>query len=296
MGNFDFIKSINKNFYELGETAEKLFRDEYYDQCITQTRKMAEVMTKTILGCKAQEGDTFDDMLYKLKTISCDTKYEQEFIRDMYFLKKQGNIATHSEKSGNDGEIALECLEHAFEACVNYAYSKTKDDNINRLLFDEKLLVLGEKNNSLQQRYKQELENEKQRINDQNGYINSFEKKQKKQKKAKKQNKKYNKKEKINDKKTNIFGKILQITIIISFVILSVLILMSKIKTPEPTTKNAPIENQSAKEVKKQKNTSNLIKIEKESQIEPQTRKKTHPVKNSTMTKDDLSITKNFSI
>ena len=71
---------------------------------------------------------------------------------------------------------------------------------------------------------------------------------------------------------------------------------MSKIKTPEPTTKNAPIEKQSAKEVKKQKNTSNLIKIEKESQIEPQTRKKTHPVKNSTMTKDDLSITKNFSI
>lgn len=293
MGNFDFIKSINKNFYELGETAEKLFRDEYYDQCITQTRKMAEVMTKTILGCKAQEGDTFDDMLYKLKTISCDTKYEQEFISDMYFLKKQGNIATHSEKSGNDGEIALECLEHAFEACVNYAYSKTKDDNINRLLFDEKLLVLGEKNNSLQQRYKQELENEKQRVNDQNGYINSFEKKQKK---AKKQNKKSNKKEEINDEKPNIFGKILQITIIISFVILSVLILMSKIKTPEPTTENAPIEKQSAKEVKKQKNTSNLIKIDKKSQIEPQTHKKTHPVQNSTTTKDDLSITKNFSI
>lgn len=293
MGNFDFIKSINKNFYELGETAEKLFRDEYYDQCITQTRKMAEVMTKTILGCKAQEGDTFDDMLYKLKTISCDTKYEQEFISDMYFLKKQGNIATHSEKSGNDGEIALECLEHAFEACVNYAYSKTKDDNINRLLFDEKLLVLGEKNNSLQQRYKQELENEKQRVNDQNGYINSFEKKQKK---AKKQNKKSNKKEEINDEKPNIFGKILQITIIISFVILSVLILMSKIKTPKPTTENAPIEKQSTKEVKKQKNTSKLIKIEKKSQIEPQTRKKTHPVQNSTTTKDDLSITKNFSI
>lgn len=293
MGNFDFIKSINKNFYELGETAEKLFRDEYYDQCITQTRKMAEVMTKTILGCKAQEGDTFDDMLYKLKTISCDTKYEQEFISDMYFLKKQGNIATHSEKSGNDGEIALECLEHAFEACVNYAYSKTKDDNINRLLFDEKLLVLGEKNNSLQQRYKQELENEKQRVNDQNGYINSFEKKQKK---AKKQNKKSNKKEEINNEKPNIFGKILQITIIISFVILSVLILMSKIKTPEPTTENAPIEKQSAKEVKKQKNTSNLIKIDKKSQIETKTRKKAHPVQNPTTTKDDLSITKNFSI
>lgn len=293
MGNFDFIKSINKNFYELGETAEKLFRDEYYDQCITQTRKMAEVMTKTILGCKAQEGDTFDDMLYKLKTISCDTKYEQEFISDMYFLKKQGNIATHSEKSGNDGEIALECLEHAFEACVNYAYSKTKDDNINRLLFDEKLLVLGEKNNSLQQRYKQELENEKQHVNDQNGYINSFEKKQKK---AKKQNKKSNKKEEINNEKPNIFGKILQITIIISFVILSVLILMSKIKTPEPTTENAPIEKQSDKEVKKQKNTSNLIKIDKKSQIETKTRKKAHPVQNSTTTKDDLSITKNFSI
>ena len=157
MGNFEFLKDINTDLANLGETAEKLFRDEYFDQCITQTRKMAEAMTRTVLGSKAQADDTFDDMIYKLKTVSDSTFQEQEFISDMYFLKKQGNIAVHSVNSQNDGKTALECLEHAFEAAINFAYSKTCDEKINKLIFDEQLLILGEKNKTLQEQYKQEL-------------------------------------------------------------------------------------------------------------------------------------------
>ncbi|MCR5260343.1 MAG: hypothetical protein K6C94_00715 [Candidatus Gastranaerophilales bacterium] len=167
MGNFEFLEKVNPSIANLADTAEKLFRDEYYDQCIAQTRKMAEVMTRNVLGSKAQEDDSFDDMLYKLKTVSNNNFREQEFISDMYFLKKQGNIAVHSQKSENSGKIALECLEHVFEASVNYAYAITHSDKINKLIFDEKLLVLGEKNTNLQKEYREKTEEyEKQADNE----------------------------------------------------------------------------------------------------------------------------------
>ena len=163
MGNFKFLEKTNNDIYELCETAEKLFRDEYFDQCITQTRKAAEAMTKNILQTKAESDDTFDDMIYKLKVISKDTMREQEFISDMYFLKKCGNKATHSDKTENDGKTALECLEHLFEAAINFAYCQRKDDTLNRLIFDEKLLMTGKKNTSLEEEYKKRLQEEKQR-------------------------------------------------------------------------------------------------------------------------------------
>lgn len=83
----------------------------------------------------------------------------------MYFLKKQGNIAVHSENSSNSGKIALECLEHAFEAAVNYAYALTHNDKINRLIFDEQLLVTGEKNTSLQEEYTKNCRNINRKTN-----------------------------------------------------------------------------------------------------------------------------------
>lgn len=163
MGNFNFLEKSNPNIYELCETAEKLFRDEYFDQCITQTRKVAEAMTKEILQSKADNNDSFDDMIYKLKVISKDTMREQEFISDMYFLKKCGNKATHSDKTYNDEKTALECLEHLFEATINFAYNQKKDDTLNRLIFDEKLLMTGEKNKSLEEEYKKRLQEQNQR-------------------------------------------------------------------------------------------------------------------------------------
>lgn len=140
MSNFIFLEKINPNLANLAYTAEKLFRDEYFDQCIIQTRKMAELMTKNILGSNVQNNDSFDNMLYKLKSISNHNFKEQEFISDMYFIKKLGNISVHSEFSLNDKNLALECLEHIFEASINYAYALTHNEQINRLLFDEKLI------------------------------------------------------------------------------------------------------------------------------------------------------------
>ena len=224
MSNFNFLENINKDLARLGETAEKLFRDEYYDQCIAQTGKMAEAMTKCILGDKAQSDDTFDDMLYKLKTISKNNFQEQEFISDMYFLKKQRNIAVHSVNSQNDGKIALECLEHLFEASINYAFAKSGNKDINRLLFDEKLLVLGEKNNNLQSQYKEAIKE--------------------KEKNNKKTSTPINKSNKINKHNSNqsqeIFNKILYFTVIISLIFLAIMFLKNNIedKSKKPIIKN----------------------------------------------------------
>ena len=42
MTNFKFLKDIDDNLYGIARDAEKLYRDEYFDQCIVQTRKFAE--------------------------------------------------------------------------------------------------------------------------------------------------------------------------------------------------------------------------------------------------------------
>ena len=44
--NFDFLKTVDKKLFDLIETAEQLYRDEYFDQCIVQTRKIAENIDK----------------------------------------------------------------------------------------------------------------------------------------------------------------------------------------------------------------------------------------------------------
>ena len=229
MGNFEFLEKINPSIANLAETAEKLFRDEYFDQCITQTRKMAEIMTRNVLGSKAEEDDTFDDMLYKLKTISNNNFREQEFISDMYFLKKHGNIAVHSQMSGNSGKIALECLEHVFEASVNYAYAITHSDKINKLIFDEKLLMLGEKNTSLQESYKEKLAEEKE---------NRTEQYESKQTKPKQKSTKKDTTKNINSQpeKNTILLKVFSLSVIFALLIiitLSVLNNISKISTPD---------------------------------------------------------------
>lgn len=246
MGNFEFLEKINPCLANLADTAEKLFRDEYYDQCIAQTRKMAETMTKNVLGSQAEEDDTFDDMIYKLKTISNNNFREQEFISDMYFLKKQGNIAVHSENSANSGKLALECLEHAFEASVNYAYAITHSDKINRLIFDEKLLVLGEKNTSLQEEYlkkldeKSEIEQEKQQEKNEKNTSNSSEspfKSEKTQIKSKKTKEKFLSENKNNQLFANFFKKILIISTALMLFILVGLFVISKMSEKTVSSK-----------------------------------------------------------
>lgn len=144
MSNFRFLKDIDKNLYDIANEAEKLYRDEYFEQCMGQTRRFAENLCRKMLGNKVSAADTFDDMLNNLKDNSTGTAREKEFIEDLYFLKRNGNQSVHSGKVKRDGIAALECVQRAFEAAVNYAMSNSNNkEEIARLRFDTELLATG---------------------------------------------------------------------------------------------------------------------------------------------------------
>lgn len=155
MTNFEFLKKIDCDLYEIAFDAEKLYRDEYFEQCMAQTRRFAENVCKEVLGSKAKADYTFDDMLNKLKDSSSSNPREKEFIDDLYFLKKAGNTSVHSSKVKKDGITALECLQRAFEIAINYAVlKKGPEKKILKLRYDEELLVLGEKSSKVTLREK----------------------------------------------------------------------------------------------------------------------------------------------
>ncbi len=307
--NFDFLQKVDNEIFNLAKTAEKLFRDEYFEQCITQTRKLAERIIRNVLGNSASVEDSFDDMLYKLKTVSKNTMREQEFISDMYFLKKQGNLATHGEKIENSGEVALDCLEHAFEACINFAYSKTNDDTLNRLIFDEKLLILGEKNQNLQAQYRTELERNENLPDDDEEFLNDIEEKNdedfsKKHKKSsnfekkspkssnfeKKSSKNYKKHKKTREKEDDLnekpqktfMQKVLTAIVIFCVLVFGILFLMAEVPN---FFENFEVKNNFSK-------TQNEPKPER---LKKSPKKHYSPRKND-YNKDDFSVTKNFSI
>lgn len=153
-GNFDFLKKVDKNLFEIISEAEKLYRDEYFDQCMGQTRKFGENVCKKVLGKNRTIETTFDDMLATLKDYSTGRVEEQEFITDLYFLKKHGNSAVHSSSVKRDGMTALECIKRAFEIAINYSvYYKGKSEDILKLQYDTELMLTGTKNKSLAERY-----------------------------------------------------------------------------------------------------------------------------------------------
>jgi hypothetical protein len=239
--NFDFLEDINGNIARESATAEKLFRDEYFEQCITQTRKIAEMLTKTILKGYIEQEDTFDNMLYKLKNLSKNTMREQEFISDMYFLKKNGNLTTHGQSINNIEEVALQCLEHLFEATINFAYTKTNNDELNKLIFDEKLLMLGEKNTNLKAQYRKKFEEEEEKYNDEQEFLEDITDRRKeninnkkKNLKIKEKNRDYKKQRTVENqsteitfKKRTLFSKIMTIIMIFCFSIFAILYIMS---------------------------------------------------------------------
>jgi len=153
--NFDFLKKSDKNLYEIISDAEMLYRDEYYDQCISQTRKFAENVCKNVLGAKRTTEETFDQMLATLKDNSQGSEQEKEFLDDLYYLKKCGNETVHSSKVSKSGINALECLQRAFEVAINYSvYNKNADKKNLDLHFDIELLATGKKNKKLAREYK----------------------------------------------------------------------------------------------------------------------------------------------
>lgn len=146
VANFDFLRSIDKDLFEIINDAERLYRGEFFEQCIGQTRRFGEHICRRVLGNNRTNEVTFDEMLATLKDKIQGSEQEKEFIDDLYFLKKQGNNSVHSGKVKQDGITALECLQRSFEAAINYGvyYCKAKSD-ILKLRYDTELLVTGNK-------------------------------------------------------------------------------------------------------------------------------------------------------
>lgn len=53
--NFDFLKEIDSELFEIIEDAQKLFLSEYFNQSVVQVRIYAEKMAKKIIGSTNQE-------------------------------------------------------------------------------------------------------------------------------------------------------------------------------------------------------------------------------------------------
>ncbi len=156
--NFQFLKKVNSNLFEIIADAEKLYRDEYFEQCMAQTRRFGEQICKDMLTQNNKQTGSFDEMLATLKDHSNGNVQEKEFIDDLYFLKKNGNQSVHSGTVKKDAMTALECLKRSFEVAINYSvYNQGANANILKLDYDVELLVTDKKSKkSLKERYEEE--------------------------------------------------------------------------------------------------------------------------------------------
>ena len=221
--NFDFLKSTDKNLFDIISEAEKLYRDEYFEQCMGQTRRFGENICKDVLGSRRTSEETFDDMLATLKDKSKGNPQEKEFLDDLYFLKRNGNKSVHSNTVEKDGMKALECLQRAFEVAISYSVFKNgPSDKLLHLQYDTELLVTGKKNKSLAERYNQEKLNQ-QKLKVKNKSIEKVQKNSEKRKKINKKNN-YDKKSSVN-KKIFIFPIIMLISLTISLTVIVFLLL-----------------------------------------------------------------------
>ena len=109
-----------------------------------QTRRFGEHLCRNVLGSYRTNEVTFDEMLATLRDKPNQNEQEKEFIDDLYFLKKHGNISVHSGVVEKNVTTALECLQRAFEAGLNYAvFHKNASPDILRLQYDTELLITG---------------------------------------------------------------------------------------------------------------------------------------------------------
>ena len=156
--NFQFLKKVNNDLFEIISEAERLYRDEYFEQCMAQTRRFGEQICKDMLEQNNKQTGSFDEMLATLKDHSNGNVQEKEFIDDLYFLKKNGNKSVHSGKVKKDAITALECLQRSFEVAINYSvYNQGANTNILKLDYDVELLVTDKKSKkSLKEKYEEE--------------------------------------------------------------------------------------------------------------------------------------------
>ena len=220
MNNFEFLKSVDKNLYEIISDAEELYRDEYFEQCIGQTRRFGENVCKNVLGSARTTEKTFDDMLATLKDKSKE-EVEKEFIDDLYFLKREGNASVHAGSVKKDGIVALECLQRAFEVALNYAVYNCNAKNKSKLLklrYDTEMLVTGKKSKkSLAEKYEEEKANQPQKVSSTKN----------KNKKNVKQSYKMNSKKSSKGSKISFFKIFLTIAAFISAVLFLTILLLA---------------------------------------------------------------------
>ncbi len=209
--NFQFLKKVNSNLFEIIADAEKLYRDEYFEQCMAQTRRFGEQICKDMLTQNNKQTGSFDEMLATLKDHSNGNAQEKEFIDDLYFLKKNGNQSVHSGTVKKDAMTALECLKRSFEVAINYSvYNQGANANILKLDYDVELLVTDKKSKkSLKERY--EEEKAKQAVKKE-----TEERQQKQIKQTRPQKAKTEKKEKKNNIKIPFFWKFVLFLSVIS--------------------------------------------------------------------------------
>lgn len=146
MSNFLFLKKNNEKLYNIIIEAECLFRDQYFEQCMVQIRRFAENLCRDLMENKVLPEDNFDTMIEKIKDNSFDNIRMQELAQDLYFIKKQGNTSAHSSNATKDGELALDCLERAYEIAIFYHNTKFGyNKKLDKTVFSEELLMTGKK-------------------------------------------------------------------------------------------------------------------------------------------------------
>lgn len=161
MSNFSFLEKIDPDLYNIISDAEKLYRDEYFEQSIIQTRRFAECVCKNLLSDRYIPDATFDECLATLQDIYLGVNSnirQQELINDLYFLKSQGNACAHGSVVKQDGNTALDCIKRAFEVGINYVVIQQGSTKVEKLEFSEDELVLGDKKekkdkNKLKEKY-----------------------------------------------------------------------------------------------------------------------------------------------
>ena len=181
MTNFQFLKAVDDDLFALARDAEKLYKDEYFEQCTIQTRRYAENVCKKLLEDTAICNSSFDEMLSYLSDRVRDNPANKEFVEDLYFLKKAGNQSAHGSKVKNDGVVALECLQRAFEIGINYLLSRgISQEKVKDLHYDIDLLMTGKKaEKSLSEKYMELHEEQEAQLDEQKVSVKKLKKNKK---------------------------------------------------------------------------------------------------------------------
>lgn len=131
MSNFSFLyqfqglSSVNKTLVQIAETAENLYVDKYYINCLMTLRAFSEHMANSIalyLSIKFNRETKFAELIRKIRLKMNQKAYQgqlREIVGILDGLRVDGNVASHQQQG--DQAKAARNLEKAFDASVLYA-------------------------------------------------------------------------------------------------------------------------------------------------------------------------------